>query len=138
MKLIQEILIFQDEDFYRWKKKDNNCTNSKQVNQDNTKTFIGIVFSAGIVPCPGAAMILLFTLNMNILYAGIISVLVMSLGMALTISSAGIITIATKKYSIKYFTTREDKKNIIRYSTAILSSAMILFIGIILFLGNLS
>jgi len=117
---------------------DNNCINAKQVNRDNTKTFFGIVLSAGIVPCPGAAMILLFSMNMNIFYIGIVSVFSMSLGMALTISCAGIITIVTKKYSIKHITDKEDTKNMIRYSTALLSSVMILVIGIMLFLGNLS
>ncbi len=56
------------------------------------KSEYAIAFSAGIVPCPGVMTIVLFCISTGNLYLGILSAVVMSLGMGFTISLAGILT----------------------------------------------
>jgi nickel/cobalt exporter len=56
-----------------------------------------IAFAVGIVPCPGAVLILLFSMNLNIIVYGIILVFVMSVGMALTISVVCCAVIVAKR-----------------------------------------
>jgi nickel/cobalt exporter len=56
-----------------------------------------IAFAVGIVPCPGAVLILLFSMNLNIIVYGIILAFVMSLGMALTISVVCCAVIVAKR-----------------------------------------
>jgi nickel/cobalt exporter len=51
-----------------------------------TRSILLIAFAVGIVPCPGAVLILLFSMNLDIIVYGIVLAFVMSLGMALTIS----------------------------------------------------
>ncbi len=102
------------------------------------KSFAAVIFSAGIVPCPGAAMILLFSMNMDIFYAGIISVLFMSLGMAVTISLTGICVIYIKKVSMKLPSEKTNKRILFQYSTEVLSGACIFFIGLVMLLGDVS
>ncbi len=56
-----------------------------------------IAFAVGIVPCPGAVLILLFSMNLNIIVYGIILAFVMSVGMALTISVVCCAVIVAKR-----------------------------------------
>lgn len=56
-----------------------------------------IAFAVGIVPCPGAVLILLFSMNLNIIGYGIILAFVMSIGMALTISVVCCAVIVAKR-----------------------------------------
>ncbi len=48
------------------------------------KEMATVAFFTGIVPCPGAAIILVYTLSTGILWAGLISMVVLATGMALT------------------------------------------------------
>ncbi|EJF07793.1 ABC-type uncharacterized transport system, permease component [Thiovulum sp. ES] len=63
------------------------------------KKDFGIAFAVGIVPCPGVMTITLFSIIVSKVYIGIISAILMSLGMGLTISLAGILATKMKKSS---------------------------------------
>ena len=70
----------------------------KEKNVKNTnKSELGVAFSAGIVPCPGVMTIVLFCIVLHQFTLGIISAMAMSIGMGLTISLAGIFSIAVNK-----------------------------------------
>ena len=76
----------------------------RKKNQDPEKTekpksgsLPLLCIAAGIVPCPGAVTLLLFSLSLNIFRLGLFSVAAMSIGMAVTISAAGVLTILAKK-----------------------------------------
>ncbi|WP_049757544.1 nickel/cobalt transporter [Candidatus Puniceispirillum marinum] len=57
------------------------------------RTFIGIVMSIGIRPCSGAVIVLLLAYALNLEMAGLLSVLAMSLGTALTVSLLATISV---------------------------------------------
>lgn len=59
-------------------------------------SLLSVVIS-GFFPCPGAIMILIFSLTLNMLPQGIIAVLIMSLGMAIPVSLAGYLAYWGKK-----------------------------------------
>jgi ABC-type nickel/cobalt efflux system permease component RcnA len=63
----------------------------------NNKSELAISFSAGVVPCPGVMTIVLFCIVIGQYTVGILSALAMSIGMGLTISLAGILSIALNK-----------------------------------------
>jgi ABC-type nickel/cobalt efflux system permease component RcnA len=48
-------------------------------------TDLGVIISAGIVPCPGTVTIFLFTISLGIYFVGFLSAVFMSLGMSLII-----------------------------------------------------
>lgn len=113
---------------------------SKEKNiQDamNTKSIIPFSFAVGMIPCPGAMIILLFSLSLGILSIGIISTFFMALGMATTISLVGILTIVTKYWAIKIFPSKGKSKVIFKTSASIIGSLLILFLGIFLFTGTI-
>jgi nickel/cobalt exporter len=55
-------------------------------------SFLPVALSIGIIPCPGAVILILFTINIGILKTGVWLALVMALGMMVTISAVGILT----------------------------------------------
>jgi ABC-type nickel/cobalt efflux system permease component RcnA len=57
------------------------------------RTLIGIVMSIGIRPCSGAVIVLLLAYALNLEMAGLLSVLAMSLGTALTVSLLATISV---------------------------------------------
>jgi ABC-type nickel/cobalt efflux system permease component RcnA len=48
-------------------------------------TDLGVILSAGIVPCPGTVTIFLFTISLGVYFVGFLSAIFMSLGMSLII-----------------------------------------------------
>jgi len=68
----------------------------KRLKKSN-KSEIAVAFSAGVVPCPGVMTIVLFCIVLGQTALGILSAIAMSIGMGLTISLAGIFSIAMNK-----------------------------------------
>jgi len=66
-------------------------------NKNNTMKFIAIPLAVGLIPCPGALIILLFSLSFNILSLGLVMVLMMALGMSVTIISASSFALLLEK-----------------------------------------
>lgn len=67
------------------------------IKSSNEQGKLATVFLSGIFPCPGATLILIFSLVNNMLYLGILSVLAMSLGMGIIISIAGYLALFGQK-----------------------------------------
>lgn len=58
----------------------------------------------GIIPCPGALTILLFSISLNTLSLGIILASMIALGMGLTISLLAVITVLSRQQAFKWLT----------------------------------
>lgn len=102
----------------------------------NNKSIIPFVIAVGMIPCTGSLIILLFSLSMDILVMGIVSIFFMALGMATTISLVGILTIVTKMGLLKTV-SKEDKVSAIFHTTlSIIGALFIVFLGTILFTGT--
>jgi nickel/cobalt transporter (NicO) family protein len=93
--------------------------------------------SAGLVPCPGAALILLFTLSLDILWAGLVAMIFLGAGMGLTNSLVGVATLGSRN-AILRLTSTSPKLFRISYSLLAVSGALIItLLGLTLFLGNI-
>ncbi|MFT7824256.1 MAG: high frequency lysogenization protein HflD [Sulfurimonas sp.] len=68
----------------------------KEQTKLSNRSAYAVAFSAGIVPCPGVMTITLFALSMGHIVLGVVSAVVMSVGMGLTISLAGIASVAVR------------------------------------------
>ena len=93
------------------------------------KSEYAVAFSAGIVPCPGVMSIVLFCISTGNLYLGILSAIVMSLGMGFTISLAGILTSYVSSKSGGYLKTKG-------YLLEMIGAIFIILLGIFLFSIN--
>lgn len=96
----------------------------KKIQRTN-KSELAVSFSAGIVPCPGVMTIVLFCIVLEQYTVGILSSIAMSIGMGLTISLAGIFSIALNKKA-------ETMLNSYGFILQILGAFLVLSLGIIL------
>jgi len=61
---------------------------------------IGVILSAGIVPCPGTVTIFIFTLSLGVYWVGLLSAIFMSIGMSLIIFIAAYLSLSMRKTSM--------------------------------------
>ncbi len=101
----------------------------EQTDFSKEKSEYAVAFSAGIVPCPGVMSIVLFCISTGNLYLGILSAIVMSLGMGFTISLAGILTSYASSKTGSYLKTKG-------YLLEMLGAIFIILLGIFLFSIN--
>jgi len=94
--------------------------------EKQTKSEYIVALSAGIVPCPGVMTIVLFCIILKQYTLGILAAITMSIGMGLTISLAGILSILLNKKASDFL----DNKG---YILEILGGVLILILGILLF-----
>jgi nickel/cobalt exporter len=98
--------------------------------------LLPVAFSIGLIPCPAATLILLFTLSLEILPIGIFMVGWMTLGAALTIAGVGIVTLLVKK---GLFTLAGNNKPFIarmEIGVELLGALLIACFGLLLLFGS--
>jgi nickel/cobalt exporter len=59
-----------------------------------------MALAAGLIPCPGVALVMLFFLSQNMVWLGVLMALAMSMGMAITITAVAIAAYAGKGLSL--------------------------------------
>lgn len=103
-----------------------------------TKGMLSLSLATGLMPCPGAALILLFTLSLNVFWAGLLAMIPLALGMGLTASALGMITVSSTGFALK-LTGRSRRTFILAHRTlACLGALIIIVLGAALYVGTLS
>ena len=92
----------------------------------SNKSEYTVALSAGIVPCPGVMTIVLFCIILKQYTLGILAAITMSIGMGLTISVAGILSILINKKSNKLLESKS-------YILEMIGGLLILLLGLFLF-----
>ncbi len=87
--------------------------------------FYSMIIVSSLIPCPGATMILLFSLSLDLLIPGIFAILFMSLGMGTVISIAGFFAYWGRKGL--FYRLKENQRWFSRIS-AILTGGSLFFI----------
>ena len=94
--------------------------------ENTQKSEMAVAFSAGVVPCPGVMTIVLFCIVLKQYFLGVLAAIFMSIGMGLTISLAGIFSIAFNKKA-------GGLLNIKSYILEMIGASLVLILGIFLF-----
>lgn len=93
---------------------------------------------AGLIPCPGPILILLYAAANNILWFGVAMTMVMAIGMTVTISAVGVISILMRKKSISIAHKHSEKLGVrVATGLGLLGSLTIILIGGLLFASYL-
>lgn len=79
--------------------------------------------AAGLVPCPGAALILLFAVSHQLMRTGILAMVAVSIGMGLTISAFSLLAIGSRKALLRQI-EHHDKAFRAIHTTLTLSGAL--------------
>jgi len=100
------------------------------------KSFLPWALAVGLVPCPGVVMVLLFCLSMDAFILGLLLAVVISLGMATTISFVIVTVVLGKGFSMKFFS--EGRAVVIEKWLGILSGVAITILGTFFLISALS
>lgn len=92
----------------------------------STSTDLGIILSAGIVPCPGTITIFVFSLSLGAYFVGFLSAVFMSIGMSIVIFTAALLSIKVRKKSAGH----EGLRKVLDYGSLL----FIFMLGVTLFL----
>jgi nickel/cobalt transporter (NicO) family protein len=71
------------------------------IKMSNLREIVATVFAAGLRPCTGAILVLVFSLAQGILFAGVLAVIAMSLGTAITTSIIAALAVYAKIIALK-------------------------------------
>jgi ABC-type nickel/cobalt efflux system permease component RcnA len=92
-----------------------------------------LALAAGAVPCTGAILVLLFGLSHDLLVPAVLMVMMMSLGMAIAMSSIGIFAILGRNYADRRLIQSDSARIRFHRTIRIAAAALIAVIGISLF-----
>ena len=105
--------------------------------QRRRKNLLLLVIGSGLVPCPGAAMVLMFALSMQMTAFGLMAVGAMSLGMAVTISAVAVLTLGARA-TLQRGAEKHHQFTTILHTTLELGGYSLIFIfGLVMTLGLL-
>ena len=117
------------------------CCDGKHIPAEtdllHNRRALGLFTATSLVPCTGSMIILLFTLANDVLWAGVLAVIAIALGMWLTVTIIGTLSIALRKT----FADRPAPSRLRQAATRILNilaASLVLATGGLLFAGTLA
>jgi nickel/cobalt transporter (NicO) family protein len=119
---------------YEWFSK--NHRDSEGQEQASTKGMVSLSLASGMMPCPGAALILLFTLSLDVFWAGLLAMLPLALGMGLTTSIMGCATVGSTGYALNLGRRSRQAFILMHRTMACIGALIILLLGAGLFFGS--
>lgn len=99
--------------------------------------ILPLATAVGVVPCPGVVIIMLFALSFNLLAIGVMMSFLMALGMAVSISVAGLLSILGQESLLKGFSGKGKAQRLIQNGLKILGSLLMIGFGCLLLAGTL-
>lgn len=103
--------------------------NQPQNKKANSRGIITVSLVAGLVPCPGAALLLSFALGLNLLTTGLLATLFFTLGMGITTSLFGIVSINSRKMLMHVAGRGSTMITVLHSSLALLAGLLIIGTG---------
>jgi ABC-type nickel/cobalt efflux system permease component RcnA len=101
------------------------------------KGLLPLALAVGMVPCPGVVIIMLFALSFNLLAIGLMMSFIMALGMAATISFAGLLSILGQEGLLKALSGNERARRLVQEVLTIFGSLLVIGLGTLLLSGAL-
>lgn len=100
------------------------------------KSLVLTAIAVGMVPCPGAAIILLFALTLGILPAGLWAMVCIAAGMALTTSFFALSVVILRKTFLSLAGGSERRVAAVYLTFSLMGALCILLLGVILLIGS--
>jgi ABC-type nickel/cobalt efflux system permease component RcnA len=100
------------------------------------RDMAGVALAAGIRPCAGALIVLVFSLAQGLLAAGIAATFAMALGTAITTSAIAAIAVFAKTLALRMAGGRGATGAVAMAGIELLAAAFVLVLGASLLLGT--
>jgi ABC-type nickel/cobalt efflux system permease component RcnA len=97
----------------------------------------GLFAAASLVPCSGSMIILLFTMVNGVLWAGVLAVIAIALGMWITITLLGIAAILLRQYTLEKGSAEAPWKKTLLRCVRVAAALIVVATGGLLFVGTL-
>ena len=102
----------------------------------NLREMLLVAFVTGLVPCPGAAVILAFSVGQGILWAGLGAIVVMAVGMGVTTTLFAWGAVAARSATLKLSSRNRRLFNWVYGALSIGGAAVIGLFGAVLFMSS--
>jgi len=102
------------------------------------RSLAGLALAAGIVPCPGAALVLIFAISLDALAAGLAAMVAISLGMGLSLSAVGMAASSCRGVVLGMMQGRERLHRAGHCLFSLAGSLAVTLMGGLLLLGSLA
>ncbi len=99
---------------------------------------LGVVLAVGLRPCSGALVVLVFALSQGILLAGIVAVLLMGLGTAITVSVLAVIAVYAKDVARRLAGGSGTFANALVWWAELAGAVIVFAFGAVMVLASLS
>jgi ABC-type nickel/cobalt efflux system permease component RcnA len=101
---------------------------------DGWRGMAGVVLAAGIRPCSGAILLLVFSLSQGLFVAGIVGALAMALGTAITTGTLAALAVFAKGLLLR-FAGNGERGVVVVACCETLAAAFVLILGVVLLTG---
>jgi len=101
------------------------------------REIAGVVFAAGIRPCTGALVVLVFASSQGLLWGGIAATFAMALGTAVTTGAIATMAVFMKEIALRVAGGRGAATAVVTSGIELLAGAFVLVVGLALLLGML-
>jgi ABC-type nickel/cobalt efflux system permease component RcnA/ABC-type uncharacterized transport system substrate-binding protein len=101
------------------------------------KKVLIVSFVTGLIPCPGAAVILAFSIGLNIFWTGVLALILMAIGMGLTTTLFAWAAVAARGVTLNLSGKNKKLFNWVYAGLSIAGAACIALFGAALFLGSI-
>ncbi len=95
-----------------------------------------VAIAAGVRPCSGAIILLLFTMANGLYFLGVLGTLVMALGVAITVSIVGVLAIGTRRSIVRFTDDSGVARSWLLRGVGIAGPLLVALIGALLFLAT--
>lgn len=104
---------------------------NEQVNAaKDWRTTLGVIFSIGLRPCTGAVLVLVFARYSGVTWAGVLAVLAMSLGTALTVSILAITSVSARNLAFRLLGASNSLNGYIGSVVSVLGGGVLVLMGL--------
>ena len=108
-----------------------------QVNSaTDLRTTLGVIFSIGMRPCSGAVLVLVFARFSHVEWAGVLAVLAMSVGTAITVSALAIASVGARGLAVRLLGSSGVAATTLLYGLPLLGGLVLTAMGLGLLAGS--
>ncbi len=108
----------------------------RTLDKADRKTMLLVVLAVGMRPCTGALVVLAVAHLLNLWLAGVMAVLAMSLGTAITVSLLAVIAVKARHLASRLVGGEHSRWPLLGHFAALAGGLLILFIGLTLLYGS--
>ena len=113
------------------------CSHGPEDEPKDLKSLLMVSFVTGLVPCPGAAVILAFAIGLNIFWTGVLALFCMALGMGLTTTLFAWAAVTVRSVTLTLTDSNKKTFNRVYAGLSICGASAIALFGGALFLGSI-